>query len=227
MASLLAALSLATYFALVTRSRRNLLLLTIASLFWFGFWRGGCVCPIGATQNVALALFDTTYVVPVTVVVFFTLPLVFTLFFGRTFCALFCPLGAVQELVSLGSVTVPTVAGSCLGADSLSLPWRGRAFRGHRHRLYHLPLRSVRGFFSPLRQREHADLWRLLAAAGPAGWPALLPLPLSLRRTSWGCCRRCRNGTSASRQPTASIAGSAKRSARTALLTPHLDQPAN
>ena len=114
-ATLLVALSLATYFALVTRSRRNLLLLTIASLFWFGFWRGGCVCPIGATQNVALALFDTTYIVPVTVVVFFALPLVFTLFFGRTFCAAVCPLGAVQELVSLGSMTVPRWLDHALG----------------------------------------------------------------------------------------------------------------
>ena len=113
--TLLAALSLASYFALVTRSRRNLLLLTIASLLWFGFWRGGCVCPIGATQNVALALFDTTYVVPVTVVVFFTLPLIFTLFFGRTFCAAVCPLGAVQELVCLRHVTVPRWLDHVLG----------------------------------------------------------------------------------------------------------------
>ncbi len=54
------ALALASYFALVTRSRRHLLILTIASLLWFGFWRKGCVCPIGATQNVALAMFDAT-----------------------------------------------------------------------------------------------------------------------------------------------------------------------
>ncbi len=114
-AALLVALSLASYFALVTRSRRNLLLLTIVSLFWFGFWRGGCVCSIGATQNVALALFDTTYAVPVTVVIFFTLPLVFTLFFGRTFCAAVCPLGAIQELVSLGGMTVPRWLDHALG----------------------------------------------------------------------------------------------------------------
>ena len=96
------ALSLASYFALVTRSRRHLLVLTIASLLWFGFWRKGCVCPIGATQNVALAMVDATYVVPLGGA-FFVLPLVFTLFFGRTFCAAVCPLGAVQELVAVRS----------------------------------------------------------------------------------------------------------------------------
>jgi hypothetical protein len=37
--ALLGALSLASYLALVSRSRRQLLLLTIVSLFWFGFYR--------------------------------------------------------------------------------------------------------------------------------------------------------------------------------------------
>ena len=104
---LLVALSLASYFALVVRSRKYLLWLSVASLLWFGFWRRGCVCPIGATQNVTLATFDGTYVVPISVVAFFVLPLIFTVFFGRTFCASVCPLGAVQELVSVRNVRVP------------------------------------------------------------------------------------------------------------------------
>ena len=113
--ALIGALCLATYFAHVSRSRRHLLTLTVACVLWFGFVRGGCVCAIGATQNVALALFDTSYVIPLTVVIFFTLPLVFTLFFGRTFCAAVCPLGAVQELVSVRSVRVPTWLDQALG----------------------------------------------------------------------------------------------------------------
>ena len=115
LAALLVALSLATVFGLVTRSRRQLFLLTIASLAWFGFWRRGCVCPIGATQNVTLAMFEPTYVVPVTVLAFFTLPLVFTVFFGRTFCAAVCPLGAVQELVAVRSIQVPRWLDQTLG----------------------------------------------------------------------------------------------------------------
>ncbi len=114
-AALLLALCLATYFALVTRSRNKLLLLTIASVIWFGFWRGGCVCPIGATQNVALAVFNSSYAVPAVVVAFFVLPLVFTLFFGRTFCAAVCPLGAIQELVAVRSVRVPGWLDQSLG----------------------------------------------------------------------------------------------------------------
>ncbi|NIL97025.1 MAG: 4Fe-4S binding protein, partial [Planctomycetales bacterium] len=46
---------------------------------------------------------------------FFLLPLVFTLFFGRTFCAAVCPLGAVQELVSVRHVRVPRWLDQSLG----------------------------------------------------------------------------------------------------------------
>jgi ferredoxin len=49
------------------------------------------------------------------VIVFFTLPLVFTLFFGRTFCAAVCPLGAVQELVAVRTVRVPKWVDHSLG----------------------------------------------------------------------------------------------------------------
>ena len=115
-AVLIGALALASYFALVSRWRRGLFLLTIASLVWFGFVRDGCVCAIGATQNVTLALFDSSYAIPATVVLVFVLPLVFTLFFGRTFCAAVCPLGAAQELVAIrGGIRVPSWIDHTLG----------------------------------------------------------------------------------------------------------------
>ncbi len=114
-ALLAVALGLASYLALVRRSRRGLFLLSIASLFWFGFVRHGCVCPIGAIQNVTLAVFDASYAIPLTVIAFFVLPLLFTLFFGRTFCAAVCPLGAMQELVALHPVSVPRWLGHSLG----------------------------------------------------------------------------------------------------------------
>ena len=115
LAFLLAALSLASYFALVTRSRRGLLILTVVSLAWLGFWRAGCVCPIGAIQNVTLAVCDSSYTVPLVVLGFFMLPLVFTLFFGRTFCASVCPLGAVQELVAVRPLKTPAWLDHALG----------------------------------------------------------------------------------------------------------------
>jgi len=114
-AILIGALCLASYFALVNRSRRGLFLLAVASLIWFGFVRDGCVCPIGATQNVVYALGDPTYAIPATVVLIFVLPLVFTLFFGRTFCAAVCPLGAIQEVVVVRSVRVPSWVDHALG----------------------------------------------------------------------------------------------------------------
>ncbi|MCU0981932.1 MAG: 4Fe-4S binding protein, partial [Pirellulaceae bacterium] len=112
---LVVALSLASYFALVSRSRRGLFLLAIASLVWFGFIYEGCICAIGATQNVVLALFDANYAIPLTVVLVFVLPLVFTLFFGRTFCAAVCPLGAIQELVAVRPIRVPRWLDHALG----------------------------------------------------------------------------------------------------------------
>ncbi len=101
------ALGLASYLALVRRSRRGVYALTVACLLWFGFFREGCVCPIGAIQNVALAIGDPGYALPASVLLFFLLPVVFTLFFGRTFCAAVCPLGAVQEVVAVRPVQVP------------------------------------------------------------------------------------------------------------------------
>lgn len=112
---LLIALSVASYVALVSRSRRQLLWLAVASLLWFGFVRKGCVCSIGAIQNTALGLADPNYIVPTAVLAFFAMPLVFTLFFGRTFCAAVCPLGAVQELTALRPVKVPRWIDHALG----------------------------------------------------------------------------------------------------------------
>jgi len=104
---LIVALTAAGYFAIYRRSRAWLVALTVFSLAYFGFWRGGCVCPIGAIQNVALAVFDSGYKLPLVVAAFFAIPLVFTLFHGRTFCAAVCPLGAVQDLVALKPIRLP------------------------------------------------------------------------------------------------------------------------
>jgi ferredoxin len=115
LAAFVLALSLASYLAIGKRSRRGLFLLGIVSLGWFGFWRGGCICPVGSIQNVTLASLDRTYLLPWTAAVLFALPIIFTLFFGRTFCAAVCPLGAAQELVALRPVNVPNWLDQALG----------------------------------------------------------------------------------------------------------------
>ncbi|MCX6287164.1 MAG: 4Fe-4S binding protein [Bacteroidetes bacterium] len=90
-------LSVVTWLVLKKRSRLWVFAMSVFSLVYFGFYREGCVCSIGAIQNVSLALFDNTFILPLSVVLFFALPLVFTLFFGRTFCAAVCPFGAMQD----------------------------------------------------------------------------------------------------------------------------------
>ncbi len=60
-------------------------------------------------------MFDSSYAVPLAAVVFLALPLVFTLLFGRTFCAAVCPLGAVQELVAVRPVRTPLWLDHALG----------------------------------------------------------------------------------------------------------------
>ena len=115
LAVLVVGLILAAIFALVLRWRRGLLALAIGSVAWLGFVRQGCVCPIGAIQNVTLAMSDSAYHIPWLVVVLFVLPLVFTLFFGRAFCAAVCPLGAIQELVALFPIRIPRWIDHTLG----------------------------------------------------------------------------------------------------------------
>jgi ferredoxin len=98
---MVAALSLVTWFVLKNRSRNGVFWVSVFTILYFGFYREGCVCSVGSIQNITLALFNPDYSIPVTVILFFTIPLLFTLFFGRTFCAGVCPLGAIQDIVAV------------------------------------------------------------------------------------------------------------------------------
>jgi len=114
LAVLVAALSVASWLVLKKRSRQGLIWLSVFSLAYFGFFREGCICSIGAVQNVALALFNNSYTIPLTALLFFIIPLLFALAFGRVFCAGVCPLGAIQELVGFKSVKLPRVVESVM-----------------------------------------------------------------------------------------------------------------
>lgn len=109
------ALAFAAWLALWRRRRGWLVALTVACVAYFGFYREGCICPIGSIQNVAVALVDPAYAVPYHVIAIFVLPLVAALFFGRVFCAGVCPLGAIQELVALKPIDVPRKLDGALG----------------------------------------------------------------------------------------------------------------
>ncbi|MFC1490231.1 4Fe-4S binding protein [Candidatus Latescibacterota bacterium] len=112
---LIGTLSLASYFALKLRSRKKMFLLMIFSLAYFGFYRQGCICPVGSVQNISLAIFNSGYAIPLTAILFFAIPLIFTLFFGRTFCAAVCPLGAIQDTVVMSPVKVTPWLAQVLG----------------------------------------------------------------------------------------------------------------
>jgi polyferredoxin len=114
-ALLAAAMGGSAWLVLARRSRKWLVALAIGCLAYFGFYREGCICPIGSIQNVAVALTDPKYSIPMVVTATFFLPLAMALFFGRAFCGGVCPLGAIQELVVLMPVRVPRRLDRALG----------------------------------------------------------------------------------------------------------------
>ena len=110
---LAAALCIAVVLVRKVRVRRWILLFSILCLVWFGFVRNGCFCPVGTTQNVAAALAGGG-AIPFAVALFFALPLIFALLFGRVFCSVVCPLGALQELFIVKPVRMPRALDSVL-----------------------------------------------------------------------------------------------------------------
>ena len=106
-AVLAACLALSGWLAIRARSREGIFLLSLFSIAYFGFIRKGCICPIGAIQNVALALADPSYAIPAVAAAFFVLPLATALTVGRTFCAAVCPFGALQDAVIVKPLRLP------------------------------------------------------------------------------------------------------------------------
>ena len=104
--ALLAAMCAAVYFVFKRRSRKGIMVLMFLSIAYFGFFKSGCVCSLGAIQNISAGLFNG-YAIPITVVLIFILPLLFALFFGRVFCSSVCPMGAVQDFIAFKPKKVP------------------------------------------------------------------------------------------------------------------------
>jgi ferredoxin len=100
-------LSVAAWLVHKRRSRGGLTILSIASVAYFGFYRKGCICSVGAIQNVVLCLVDPRYFVSFSVIAIFFLPLAASLIWGRVFCSGVCPLGAIQDLVVVRPLRVP------------------------------------------------------------------------------------------------------------------------
>jgi Fe-S-cluster-containing hydrogenase component 2 len=105
-AVLIAALCMTSWLAIKKRSRQGLLWMSVFSLAYFGFYRQGCICSVGSVQNISLSLFNDSYAIPLSALLFFIIPLVFALLYGRVFCAGVCPLGAIQELTGFRPVRI-------------------------------------------------------------------------------------------------------------------------
>lgn len=114
-AILFVTLSVAAWAVLKSRSRSMVFVISVFSLLYFGFYRRGCVCPVGSLQNVVNGFIDPAYAVPLVVSAFFLLPLVFALYFGRVFCAAVCPLGAIQEMCAVRPIQLSRPIETTLG----------------------------------------------------------------------------------------------------------------
>ncbi|HEY0866551.1 MAG TPA: 4Fe-4S binding protein, partial [Fimbriimonas sp.] len=112
---LVAVMGLGAWLVLAKRSRREVRVLTLFAVLYFGFYRLGCVCAIGSIQNVVYAAAHSDYRLPVAVAAFFTLPLLAALFFGRVFCGVACPMGALQDLVLIRPLKVKAQLDGLLG----------------------------------------------------------------------------------------------------------------
>ena len=112
---LLAGLLITAWLLHHKRSRKGLFLMGVVSLLYFGFYKQGCICPIGSIQNVALSLSDPSYIISIPTIAIFILPLLLSLFFGRVFCGGVCPLGAIQDLFLFRALRVPIWLDGALG----------------------------------------------------------------------------------------------------------------
>jgi len=116
---LTALMSFVAWAVIKSRIRKPVIWVSVFSVAYFGFFRKGCVCSIGAVQNVALTLVDNSYAMPVSVLLFFMLPILFAFLFGRVFCAGVCPFGALQELVNIKNYRLSKAVTAVLGI----FPW--------------------------------------------------------------------------------------------------------
>jgi polyferredoxin len=71
----------------------------LITLLYFGFIRGGCICPVGSVANVAIGLKHPEMIGKSTAIMFL-LPLLVAFIMGRVFCVAGCPIGAIQHLLA-------------------------------------------------------------------------------------------------------------------------------
>jgi NosR/NirI family transcriptional regulator, nitrous oxide reductase regulator len=83
--------------SLMRRYRRLRYLILLASMLYLGFALGGCLCALGALQNVILRVGEIKYRFASYLIL--GIPVITAMVFGRVFCGWVCPMGAVQHFV--------------------------------------------------------------------------------------------------------------------------------
>ena len=156
------------------------------------------------------------YLIPLSVVAFFLLPLLFTVFFGRTFCASVCPLGAMQEVVAVRQCAVPRWLDQSLGMVPYLLSGRGGGVSPRRGTAF--VICRYDPFVAFFRLGGNANMLvfgSLRADRGRRLWAGRTAAICVRTEPSWRCCRASRNGICASCPASASSAGCAKTRVRT------------
>jgi len=98
------------------KARPWTIFLMLVSLLVLGFLRYGCICPVGATGNIVIGLsYINTVTLSIFTVLFFVLPLLCALVFGRVFCGTVCPFGVIQDLLARKTVQIPRIIDRILG----------------------------------------------------------------------------------------------------------------
>ncbi len=180
----LAALGTAVWLIHKKRSRRGLFWLSLFSLAYFGFYRKGCICPIGSPQNVVYGLFNPEYAVPATVLIFCFAPIVAALFAGRAFCAGVCPQGALQDFMLIKPVKVPPWLEESLSVVPFIFLGAGLIYAGTGTGFVVCRYDPFVPFFRLSGGTFILTTWGGLSAGRDVCGPALLPVSLSLRRAA-------------------------------------------
>lgn len=105
LAALILLMALGAWMVRKNMPAKRLTWLAIATLVYLGLLRGGCICPVGLTTNLVMAILNP-YMIGLVGLVMFLAPLLLALFYGRVFCTAGCPLGAIQHILPHKKKTV-------------------------------------------------------------------------------------------------------------------------
>lgn len=143
-------------------TRKPIFWVSVISVAYFGFFRSGCVCSIGSIQNIALAMVDSTYHLPLTVLLFLSCQ--YYLLFVRA--GILCGCMSVWGPTRIGErQELPNLEGSYgyVGNNPLVISYIRRFIRCDEKPFYHLSVRPVY-WYLPFRRRCGTSFVRGLVA---------------------------------------------------------------